>query len=56
MDNKKIIVNIYRIQTHALIMRRYFCIGFTDSTNLFSPNNFKVMIDYFKLFFKSKLL
>ena len=48
---KKIITNIYRIQTYDSIMCGYFCIAFinfmfngkslTDYTNLFSPNDLK---------------
>ena len=58
---KKIITNIYRIQTYDSIMCGYFCIGFinfmfngkslTDYTNLFSPNNLKknddIILKYF---------
>ena len=49
-NNKKIIINIYRIQAYDSIMCVYFCIGFinfmfnsnslTDYTYLFSPNDF----------------
>ena len=45
-----ITTNIFRIQAYDSIMCRYFCIGFinfmlarktlTESTNVFSPNNF----------------
>ena len=48
---KKIITNIYRIQTYDSIMSGYFCIGFInfmfngkslkDYTNFFSPNDLK---------------
>ena len=62
-DRKKIITNIYRMQTYDSIMCGYFCIGFinfmfndkslTDYTNLFSPNNFKkkddIILNYFGL-------
>ena len=55
IGNKKIITNIYRIQTYDSIMcgfvLDYFCIGFinfifngnslTDYTSLFSPNDLK---------------
>ena len=51
INNKNIITNIFRIQTHESIICGYFCIGFidfilagktlTEYTNLFSPNNFK---------------
>ena len=60
---KKIITNIYRIQTCDSIMCGYFCIGFidfmfnglslTDYTNLFSPNDLKknddIILRYFGL-------
>ena len=60
---KKIITNIYRIQTYDSIMCGYFCIGFinfmfngkslTDYTNLFSPNDFNknddIILKYFGL-------
>ena len=52
--NKNIKTNIFRIQAYDSIMCGYFCIGFidfmlagktlTDFTNLFSPNNFKIMM------------
>ena len=39
--NKFVITkNIYRIQAYDSAMRGYFCIGFTDFTSLFSPDNF----------------
>ena len=51
ITRKKIITNIYRIQSYDSIMCGYFCIGFinfmfngkrlTDYTNLFSPNDLK---------------
>ena len=54
INNKNIIVNIFRMQVYDSLMCRYFCIGFidfmfkgnslTDFTNLFSPNNFKKMM------------
>ena len=61
IGNKNIITNIYRIQTHDLIMCRYFCIGFIDLmlkgknlldyTNLFFPNGYensdKIILKYF---------
>ena len=61
IGNKNIITNIYRIQAHDLIMRRYFCIGFIDLmlkrknmldyTNLFFPNGYensdKIILKYF---------
>ena len=50
-NNRKIIINIYRIQAYDSIMCGYFCIGFinfvfdgnslTYYTNLFLPNNLK---------------
>ena len=50
IDNKNITTNIFRIQAYDSIICRYLCIGFidfmlagktlTESTNLFSPNNF----------------
>ena len=60
---KKVIANIYRIQAYDSIMCGYFCIGFinfmfngkslTDSTNLFSPNDFNknddIILNYFGL-------
>ena len=61
INNKNIIVNIFRIQAYDSVMSEYFCIGFmnymfmgktlTNYTNLFSPNNFKkndhIMLNYF---------
>ena len=61
IGNKKIIANIFRIQSYDLIMCGFFCIGFinfmfkskslTDYTNIFSPNNFKknndIILNYF---------
>ena len=61
INNKNIIANIFRIQAYDLVMCGYFCIGFinymfkgkssTDSTNLFSPNNFEknddIILSYF---------
>ena len=51
---KNIKTNNFRIQTYDSIMCGHFCIGFidfmlagktlTDFTNLFSPNNFKIMM------------
>ena len=50
IDNKNIATNIFRIQAYDSIICGYLCIGFidfmlagktlTESTNLFSPNNF----------------
>ena len=61
INNKNIIVNIFRIQTYDSVMCGYFCIEFidfifkgnslTDLANLFSPNNFKknddIILNYF---------
>ena len=61
INNKNIIVNIFRIQAYDSIMFAYFCIGFidfmfkgnnlTDFTNLFSPNNLHkkddIILNYF---------
>ena len=63
INNKNIIINIFRIQAYNSIMCEYFriCIGFinfmlvgktlTKYTNLFSPSNFKknddIILDYF---------
>ena len=51
INDKILIVNIFRIQAYDSVMCGYFCIGFTDFmfkgksltdiTNLFLPNNFK---------------
>ena len=51
INNKNIIVNIFRIPAYNSVLCGYFCIGFidfilngnnlTNFTNLFSPNNFK---------------
>ena len=63
ITRKKIITNIYRIQSYDSIMCGYFCIGFinfmfngkrlTDYTNLFSPNDLKknddIILKYFGL-------
>ena len=59
ISNKNIKTNIFRIQEYDSIMCGYFCIGFinfmlagktlTDFTNLFSPNNFKKTMIYFKI-------
>ena len=55
IGNKNMITNIYRIQAYDLILCRYSCIGFIDFmlksksfldyTNLFSPNDYKKMIN-----------
>ena len=61
---KKIIINVYRIQSYDSIMCGYFCIGFinfifngkslADYTNLFSPNDFNknddIILNYFGLY------
>ena len=61
INNKNIMVNIFRIQGYDSVMCGYFCIGFinymfigksvTGYTNLFSPNNFKksdsIILNYF---------
>ena len=59
ISNKNIKTNICRIKAHDSIMCGYICIGFidfmlvgkalTDFTNLFSPNNFKKTMIYFKI-------
>ena len=62
IGNENIITNIYRIQAYDSIMLGYFCIGFIDfmlkdksyleSTNLFSPNEYKkndkITLKYFQ--------
>ena len=53
INNKNIITNIFRIQAFHSVMCGYSCIGFinfmlngfTDFTNLFSPNNLKKNYD-----------
>ena len=61
INNKNIMVNIFRIQGYDSVICGYFCIGFinymfigksvTGYTNLFSPNNFKksdsIILNYF---------
>ena len=61
INNKNLIVNVFRIQAYDSVKCEYFCIGFidfmlkgnslTDSTNLFSPNDFKknddIILNYF---------
>ena len=60
INNKNIIVNIFRLQVYDAVRCGYFCIGFINSMlkgnnlpdfiNLFSPNNFKkndVILNYF---------
>ena len=63
INRKKIITNIYRIQSYDKIMCGYFYIEFinfmfngkslTDYTNLFSPNGFNknddIILKYFGL-------
>ena len=65
INNKNIIVNIFRIQAYDSVMCGYFCIGFidfmlkgknlTDFTNLFSPNNFEQNDNIILNYFLSKL-
>ena len=61
VENKNIIVNIFRVQANDSVMCGYFCIGFidfilagkklTDFTNIFSPHDFKkndaITLSYF---------
>ena len=57
IGNKNITTNIYRIQAYDLIICGYFCIGFIDLmlkgkslldyANLFSPNDYKIILKYF---------
>ena len=61
VENKNIIVNIFRVQANDSVMCGYFCIGFidfilagkklTDFTNMFSPHDFKkndvITLSYF---------
>ena len=61
VENKNIIVNIFRVQANDPVMCGYFCIGFidfilagkklTDFTNMFSPHDFKkndaITLSYF---------
>ena len=61
INSKNIKTNILRIQAYDSVMCGYFCIEFidfrlagktlTESTNLFSPNNFKknddIILNYF---------
>ena len=61
ISNKNIKTNIFRTQTYDSITCGYFCIGFIDFmlagktlskfTNVFSPNDFKKMMIYIKLFY-----
>ena len=62
IGNKKIMINIYRIQAYNSIMCWYFCIEFIifmfegksllGYTNLFSPNGYekndKIILKYFQ--------
>ena len=62
VGNENIIANIFRAQANNSVMCWYFCIGFidfmptgkklTDSTNCFSPYDFKknnnIILSYFK--------
>ena len=61
VENKNIIVSIFRVQANDSVMCGYFCIGFidfilagkklTDFTNMFSPHDFKkndaITLSYF---------
>ena len=61
VENKNIIVNIFRVKANDPVMCGYFCIGFidfilagkklTDFTNMFSPHDFKkndaIILSYF---------
>ena len=61
VENKNIIVNIFRVQANDSVIWGYFCIGFidfilagkklTDFTNMFSPHDFKkndaITLSYF---------
>ena len=63
--NKNIKTNIFRMQAYHSIMCGYFCIGFidsmlkrktlTESTNLFSPNNFKKNFDITLIYFTNNV-
>ena len=65
VNNRNIIVSIFRIQAYDSVMCGYFCIGFidymfmgkilTNYTNLFSPNNFKRNDDIILNYFLNKL-
>ena len=56
INNKNIITNVFRIQAYDSVMSGYFCIGLinymfmskslTDYTNLFSPNNDDIILNY----------
>ena len=58
IGSKNIKANIKRIHENYLIMHGYFCIRFInfvlkdksllDSSNLFSPKNDKIMLEYFQ--------
>ena len=64
IGNKKIKINIFRIQAYDSIMCGYFCIEFInymlkvktllDYTNLFSPNDFKKNDQVIKRIFKNE--
>ena len=51
IENKNVLINIYRIQAYDSIMCRYFCIGFIDFmlngkslleyANFFSPKDYE---------------
>ena len=65
INNKNIIVNIFRVQAYDLVMCGYFCIGFidytfmgkslADYTTLFSLNNFNKNDDIILNYFLNKL-
>ena len=65
VNNKNILVSIFRIQAYDSVICGYFCIGFidymfmgkslTNYTNLFSPNNFKRNDDIILNYFLNKL-
>ena len=51
INSKNMKRSIFRIQAYDPIMCGYFCIGYIEYTNLFSPDNFKenddIILDYF---------
>ena len=52
IDDRKIKRNIFRVQANNSVMCGYFCIGFIDYNNLFSPYDFdkndQITLSYFK--------
>ena len=56
IDKSIVVTYIFRMQAYDSVMCGYFCIGFIDFmlkgknlgdfTDLFSPNNFKIMIQF----------